>query len=74
MLLLTLAIIPGVIHGFASMVLVDVFVGSDSVLKLLSIFVFMAFTNISKFDSEYSLPVIANSLISSSKAPKFDSQ
>ena len=56
------------------MVLVDVFVGSDSVLKLLSIFVFMAFTNISKFDSEYSLPVIANSLISSSKAPKFDSQ
>ena len=62
------------IHGLASMVLADYFVESDSVLKLLFIFVFMAFTNISKFDSEYSLPAIANFLISSSKAPKFDSQ
>ena len=46
MLLLTLAIIPCVIHGLASLVLVDFFVDSDYVLKLLSIFIFIAFTNI----------------------------
>ena len=43
------------------MVRFDICVESDSILNLLYIFVFMAFTNISKLDSEYSLSARANS-------------